>query len=134
MHDICDRAALSPGALYDYFPGKQALIEALAVRRAADATGAASDPLGRLAGLASTEAAAGDRLDLRLWAEALDDPAIRASILSVRARDQIGLRDLFDALAFGLAARRGLDPAFDARPMLATLARLLAAAQSPAGA
>jgi len=48
--------------------------------------------------------------------------------------DPVTDRDLFDALAFGLAARRGLDPAFDARPMLATLARLLAAAQSPAGA
>jgi TetR/AcrR family transcriptional regulator, repressor for uid operon len=32
MHDICREAAMSPGALYRYFPSKEALIEAIAER------------------------------------------------------------------------------------------------------
>lgn len=30
MHDICNKAGMSPGALYRYFPSKEALIEAIA--------------------------------------------------------------------------------------------------------
>lgn len=32
MHDICREAGMSPGALYRYFPSKEALIEAIAER------------------------------------------------------------------------------------------------------
>lgn len=32
MHDICRQAGMSPGALYRYFPSKEALIEAIAER------------------------------------------------------------------------------------------------------
>lgn len=92
MHEIADEAGLSAGALYRYFDGKEALIEALAeesAARRADALralepGGGAEPLAdavanMMAGLDSPEAEVSVRLDVRLWTEALDHPEVRAT-------------------------------------------------------
>ena len=135
MRDICERAGLSPGAVYSYFVGKQALIAALAAesaRRAADQAGRpAAEALDELA-RSDEPAAARFRLDVRLWAEALDDESVRATFAAAaRGEGQRGaLGALLTAVGLGLSLQRAMDPAFDARPALGTLARLLAGARA----
>lgn len=90
MQEIADEADLSAGALYRYFESKEALIESLAAgsaERRAEALGAlgpggGADALaelvaGMMAALRSEGADASVRLDVRLWAEALDHPEVR---------------------------------------------------------
>jgi AcrR family transcriptional regulator len=100
MREICQRAKLSPGAVYLYFKSKQAIVEALArdhdARRAAVLEPGGPEPdtdtagavLGFLAGLAQgapesnapkggTSGRRAAEMDLRLWAESLDSPALR---------------------------------------------------------
>lgn len=101
MQEVAEEAGLSAGALYRYFDGKAALFAALAAwaaerRRAAlsrleeagEEGGLASVVSRMLAALASDEAERSVRLDVRLWAEALDDPnvarAVRSAFASVR--------------------------------------------------
>lgn len=101
MQEIADEAGLSAGALYRYFAGKEALFEALAAaaadRRAESLAsfepGGGADRLaeivaGMMADLRFENADASVRLDVRLWAEALDDPNVleiaRRALASVR--------------------------------------------------
>ncbi|MBW3661349.1 MAG: TetR/AcrR family transcriptional regulator [Gemmatimonadetes bacterium] len=92
MQEIADEAALSAGAIYRYFDGKEALIEALAEESAARRSHAlrALEPGGgaealadavanMMAGLDSRQAEVSVRLDVRLWAEALDHAEVRAT-------------------------------------------------------
>ncbi len=135
MRDICERAGLSPGAVYSYFVGKQAVIEALAAesaRRAAEQAGRpAAEVLGELA-QSDEPAAARFRLDVRLWAEALDDESVRAAFATgagaTRQGDALGA--LLTSVGLGVSLQRAIDPAFDARPALGALARLLAGARA----
>ena len=91
IHEICQEAALSPGAVYRYFESKGEMIEAIAELGRANtrkyfesipARGSATDCLMQLitaavnfletgAGLEST------RLNLRFWSEGLHSPTIR---------------------------------------------------------
>lgn len=90
MQEIADEAGLSSGALYRYFEGKESLIEALAEESAArrahalralepgGGAGALADAVANMmAGLGSREAEVSVRLDVRLWAEALDHAEVR---------------------------------------------------------
>jgi AcrR family transcriptional regulator len=90
MQDICREAALSPGAVYRYFSGKQEIIEAIAAARhereagfmqQALEAGEGADALlamGRafLSSLADPDERRRRRLGVQVWAEALRDPAI----------------------------------------------------------
>lgn len=88
MQEIADRAGLSVGALYRYFENKEALIEALAAwgreqKRSAveELAGGGGEALGRLVEellrlLSERDAEAAVRLDVRLWGEALGQPAL----------------------------------------------------------
>ena len=88
MQEIADRAGLSVGALYRYFENKEALIEALAAwgreqkRSAVEGlAGGGGEALGRLVEeilrlLSERDAEAAVRLDVRLWGEALGQPAL----------------------------------------------------------
>ena len=87
MRDICRAANLSPGAVYRYFDGKRAIVEALADRsreRLAgffDGLGAAdrspaSEVAALLEALDRQENLERLRLDLTLRAEALRDPRV----------------------------------------------------------
>jgi AcrR family transcriptional regulator len=98
MREICQRASLSPGAVYLYFKSKQAIVDALArehdARRQAvlqpeeseaDTAEAVLGFLSRLVQSAPPAAVPTDRsaparaseMDLRLWAESLDSPVLR---------------------------------------------------------
>ncbi|MDX1623616.1 MAG: TetR/AcrR family transcriptional regulator [Gemmatimonadota bacterium] len=90
MREIAEEAELSAGAIYRYFDGKEAVVEALADEAAARRANAlhALEPGGgaegladvvaeMMAGLHSEAAATSVRLDVRLWAEALDHPEVR---------------------------------------------------------
>lgn len=95
MQAVAAEAGLSVGALYRYFDGKEALFAALAERagerrsRLFGELEEGHDP-GRLARLVaglmeemeSPEALPSVRLDIRLWAEALDDPALAGAVRS----------------------------------------------------
>jgi len=101
MQEIASEAGLSAGALYRYFEGKEALFEALAAyaadRRVENlsslesgrgAEGLAEVVAGMMAELGTGDADASVRLDVRLWAEALDHPSVleiaRRALASVR--------------------------------------------------
>jgi len=101
MREIADEAGLSAGALYRYFAGKEALFEALAAgaadRRARNLSSLEPDGgadrlaevvAGMMADLHSEDVDASVRLDVRLWAEALDHPNVleiaRRALASVR--------------------------------------------------
>jgi AcrR family transcriptional regulator len=90
MQEIAEEADLSAGALYRYFDGKEALIEALASwgreekREVLGALtpGGGPEALARLVetllGILSLEdAGEAARLDVRLWGEALGHPRLR---------------------------------------------------------
>lgn len=90
MQEIAAAAGMSAGALYRYYDGKRALIEALAgaaaarreeavnaLRPGAGATALADLVAEMIEALGSDEAGTAARLDVRLWAEALDHPEVR---------------------------------------------------------
>jgi len=98
MQNIADEADLSAGALYRYFESKEALVRTLATRSAERRletfsrleTGAGVEALANLVfeilgALEAEEAEASVRLDVRLWAEMLDEPEGREIILDAFA-------------------------------------------------
>lgn len=165
MHEIAEEADLSAGALYRYFEGKEALVRALArqsAERRAEAFGRLEPGGGAraLAGLVyemmgalhHDEADQSVRLDVRLWAEMLDQPGgreifegalagIREPVASfVQAEQESGgfSRDLepeavgrlVASLLTGLELQRAYEPGLDldayreaARTLLAGLSR-----------
>jgi len=97
MRDICRAANLSPGAVYRYFEGKDAILSALAEARQRQIaaffrrlTGQIEDQAGRaeiaaalaalITSLGGNAAKEGLRLDLRLWSEALDSPEVSRAL------------------------------------------------------
>jgi AcrR family transcriptional regulator len=95
MQDVCREAGLSPGAIYRYFPGKDAIIEAIAderhareagfmeLARAASGGGDGIRALGRasFASLADPDERVRRRLGLQVWAEALRNPRIHELVM-----------------------------------------------------
>jgi AcrR family transcriptional regulator len=97
MRDIYEEAKLSPGAVYHYFPSKDAIIQAsfefdyqrsLALFEAATAS---DDPLNALTeliafffrGLEGAAELGADRVNVQGWGEALINPPLRESIQRV---------------------------------------------------
>lgn len=135
MQEIADEAGLSAGALYRYFDGKEALIEGLAgwgreqkrmvlegLTAGGGAGGLARSVGAMLRFLAGEAAAAAVRLDIRLWGEALDHPAVR----EVVAAELTALRE---PIAAHLRrerrsgrVRREVDPDAAARAVVSLLA------------
>ena len=94
MQDICAEAGLSPGAIYRHFPGKDAIIEAIADERharEAEFMRAALEVGGvdglRVFGRASFRSLAAPaekrrrRLGVQVWAEAVLNPDIRKLVM-----------------------------------------------------
>lgn len=93
MHDVCEEADLSPGAVYNYFDGKDDIIRAIAEesRDALDALfetideeqpapqvlAALLERLGAFAEQPSDAAEGGHRVRVRLWGEALNTSDVR---------------------------------------------------------
>ena len=125
MKDICRAANLSPGAVYRYFPSKEAIVAALAEmtreRLAAflDATAATdSSPAALAAKLAALcralerpENLETMRLEVVMWAEALRLPRVRRIYLRAAAE----LRRSIGALILEGQATGDIDPDLDAR-------------------
>jgi AcrR family transcriptional regulator len=97
MRDIYEEAKLSPGAVYHYFPSKDAIIQAsfefdyqrsLALFEAATAS---DDPLNALTeliafffrGLEGAAELGADRVNVQGWGEALINPPLRESLQRV---------------------------------------------------
>jgi AcrR family transcriptional regulator len=97
MRDIYEEAKLSPGAVYHYFPSKDAIIQAsfefdyqrsLALFEAATAS---DDPLNALTkliafffrGLEGAAELGADRVNVQSWGEALINPPLRESLQRV---------------------------------------------------
>ncbi len=133
MQDIVAQARLSPGAIYNYFDGKEAIIEAIADERhareraliaQAERESNVADALRRIrnaffAPLDDPDERVRRRVGIQLWAEAQRNPKIRR--LMRRGVDQP--RALLSALiAKGQRQkqiRRELDPDAAARLMIA---------------
>jgi AcrR family transcriptional regulator len=108
MRDICREAGLSPGAVYQYFQGKDAIIQAVAevgrregaarvvpVEEAEHPPRALAESLERfLDCLDDPEALPSIRIDIRLCAEALHEMQVRGVVLENYER----LLDLFAQL------------------------------------
>lgn len=124
MRDICREAGLSPGAVYQYFAGKDELIRAVAERgrrsnaarvvpvaEAADPPGALAESLGRFLGCLGDPAALPSiRIDVRLFAEALHEPEVRSAVLESYA----DLIDLFAGLVRKGQESGAIDPGLEA--------------------
>jgi AcrR family transcriptional regulator len=155
MRDICRAANLSPGGLYRYFSGKEAILEALAAGRQrqigeffgrlAGASASRGAFLAAVADLAAvlddTAAQDGLRLDLRLWNEALNAEEVNStlvvelrSVLERLAPEIPGSADRAEreaigrvvvALLQGLALQKALEPDLELRSLLDPLRKLL---------
>jgi AcrR family transcriptional regulator len=127
MRDIYEEAKLSPGAVYHYFPSKDAIIQAsfefdyersLALFEAATAS---DDPLGALTeliafffrGLEGAAELGADRVNVQGWGEALVNPPLRETLQRVMAHYLAAL-----AKIVGRAQALGqLDPSLDPRAL-----------------
>lgn len=162
MQEIADEAGISAGAIYRYFDAKEVLIEALADwgRELKEETLAGLEPGGGAEALArvmgemlrplevdSPETEATLRLDIRLWAEALDQPRIRrlfreqmgaikdpiAGFLRAERKegrvrghvDPEAVADVVFALLAGLELQKAFDPELDVGRCAETLERLI---------
>jgi AcrR family transcriptional regulator len=123
MRDIYEEAKLSPGAIYHYFPSKDAIIQAsfefdyqrsLALFEAATAS---DDPLGALTDLiaflfrgleGAAELGAG-RVNVQGWGEALVNPPLRETLQRVMTHYLGALTQI----ARQAQARGQLDPSLD---------------------
>lgn len=94
MRDICQRAGLSPGAVYCWFTGKEAIIDAVADERhdregdMLQAAAAAGDPRAAFRSffdayfdwLADPAEQRRRRVSIQMWADALVNDRLRASV------------------------------------------------------
>lgn len=133
MRDIYEEAQLSPGAVYNYFSGKDAIIRASLegdLQRSATILAAAmssADPLHAMrelvafyfAGLESAATLGAGRVHVQSWGEALVNPALHTALHGVQ---QTVLRQLEElarrAQANGQLAA-GIDPEAIGRVLLA---------------
>lgn len=136
VHDICDEAGLSPGAVYRYFGGKEEIIEAMVERdaarnaRFAEEVMAGEDTFRMLERLADfhlgrLENSEGLAVEVELWAEATHNPRIRELL----RRDFYDHRRLLEGI-IRRAQERGeidgrLDPEAVARVMISFFEGLL---------
>ena len=135
MQEIAVQAGLSAGALYRYFDGKEALVAALAARgreerrtalealtKGGGAAALARTVAGMLRFLAGEAAAAAIRLDVRLWAEALDHPAVREIVAAELAALREPIAAYLSRERRAGRVRRDVDPQAAARAVVSLLA------------
>ena len=121
MHDICQMAELSPGAVYRYFSSKEEIIEEMVEERRRQgielmkAAGERNDTVQALEELAriffaKLEDPTGCALDIALWSEATSNPQVRE-----RLRDYSrSVRNAFAEIVRGLQESGVVNPALDA--------------------
>lgn len=123
VQDICKQAALSPGAVYRYFAGKEDIIAAIVEQRRREGVALIEaakthnpDTLGQLSEIAEVffsrlEDVQGCALDVELWAEAQTNPRVREV---VRA-DAANIGDALAAIVSAAQARGDINPRLDPR-------------------
>jgi AcrR family transcriptional regulator len=123
MRDIYEEARLSPGAVYHYFPSKDAIIQAsfeFDEQRSLDlfaAATASDDPLKALReliafffrGLDSAAELGAGRVNVQGWGEALVNPPLRETLQRVMEQYLAALADITRRAQ----ARGQLDPSLD---------------------
>ena len=123
MRDIYEEAKLSPGAVYHYFPSKDAIIQAsfeFDEQRSLDlfaAATASDDPLKALReliafffrGLESAAELGAGRVNVQGWGEALVNPPLRETLQRVMAQYLAALTEIVRRAQAG----GQLDPALD---------------------
>jgi len=133
MQDVCREADLSPGAIYRYFAGKDAIIEAIADERhareagfmeLARAAGGGADgirALGRasFASLADPDERLRRRLGLQVWAEALRNPRIHKLVMRGTRPPRVVMAEMVREAQERGELADGIDPEAFARAMLA---------------
>jgi AcrR family transcriptional regulator len=128
MQEICAEAGMSPGALYRYFPSKDAIIGAIAEDERARArqimTGVAGpgDFTAKLVAAALRYFAEMERpgavpLMLEVWSEGMRNPSVAERF----ACGEGHVRETFGRLAAEAAARGEIDPAVDREAAIAML-------------
>jgi AcrR family transcriptional regulator len=151
--DICAEAGLSTGAVYSYFESKDAIIAALRTH-GRDATAEhvttaqrASRPIERLQALFSplkrADGATVFQMDVRSWAEAIGDEAMRDIARVSRTRlvsmiaglaeplaaakgvAPVALAELITSVIVGCEVQKAIWPDADVRPLLDALTTLL---------
>jgi len=135
--DICQRAGVSPGAIYVWFDSKEAIIEAVAADRHARERSllqqaSAVDPRDALHGfvaayldwLADPEEQQRRRVSIQVWAQALVDDRLHAGVLDGINQRQLALASVRRAQAEGTLPAR-LDPDSVLRVMLALIQGLI---------
>jgi AcrR family transcriptional regulator len=154
MRDICREARLSPGAVYNYFRGKDDIIRRLAemgkaqtetfVAPSGESPGLKEILVRFLSILSDKASAQGFQLDVRLWGEALHDRRLkqifqnsRNRLLTfltraVRGASAPGMSELsvstarlFSALIAGLELEKAMAPEIDFTPLIPALNRLV---------
>ena len=134
MHDIVDESGMSVGAIYRYFDGKEAIVEAVAAERhererellAAALSGRSDDLPGAARRFLSDwfdwvtdpDEARRRRVTIHVWANAQHDPRLRRIVAEGLAPLDDVVRLLTDARAHGLLDSE-IDPAAFARVLLA---------------
>lgn len=120
MHDICQLAELSPGAVYRYFSSKEEIIEAMVEERRRQGielmkaagerndTVQALDELARLF-FAKLEDPKGCALDIALWSEAASNPAVRERLREYNR----AVRSAFAEIVSGLQDSGVVNPSLD---------------------
>lgn len=139
MQEIAREAGLSAGALYRYFDGKEALIEALAdwgrevkqealagliLTGGAEAVARAVVEMLRPLQKERREIEATLRLDVRLWGEALDQPRIRRLFRRQMAAIKEPIAEFLRTETKAGRIRSGVDPEAVAEAVFALVAGL----------
>lgn len=163
MKDIVRESGLSAGAIYNYFSSKAEIVDAIARERHAGeralleaALSASEEPLelrelarAFFSSLAADGQRAGRRVGIEVWAEALRNPEVLATVRrgvdeprrilvrlveEARARDELppdldpeGMARVMVALFQGLVLQQAWDPDTDVERYLATVERILTA-------
>jgi AcrR family transcriptional regulator len=120
MHDICQLAELSPGAVYRYFRSKEEIIEAMVEERRRQgielmkAAGERNDTVQALEELARTffaklEDPRGCALDIALWSEATSNPNVRERLREYSR----AVRSAFAGIVSSLQQRGVVNPNLD---------------------
>lgn len=133
MRDIYEEAKLSPGAVYHYFPSKDAIIQAsfeFDEQRSLDlfaAATASDDPLKALReligfffrGLESAAELGAGRVNVQGWGEALVNPPLRETLQRVMAQYLAALTTIVRRAQAGGQLDPALDPQAFGRILLA---------------